>query len=187
MARAAYLVVLGSVLIATVLLKMRPGFVQGLKTVAAWVVIFGVVAVAASFYEDVQNQTPLQSYSAADAQITVSRSRNGHYYLTLGVNGVPTRFVVDTGATEIVLTQAAARAAGIPLDNLPYLGRAQTANGEVQTARVVLNTLTLDGIKDTNIKASVNGGDLHESLLGMRYLQRFEKIEISGNQMILTR
>ncbi len=186
-ARATYLVVLGSALIGIVLLRMRPGLIQGLKTVAAWVVIFGVVAIGASLYEDVQNQHPMQSYSAQDAQITVPRSRNGHYYLTLAVNGVPTRFVVDTGATDIVLTQEAARAAGIPLDNLPYMGRAMTANGEVRTARVTLNSLTLDGITDTNVKASVNGGALYESLLGMRYLSRFEKIEISGNEMILTR
>lgn len=186
-ARATYLVVLGSALIGTVLLRMRPSLIQGLKTVAAWVVIFGVVAIGASLYEGVQNQQPIQSYSAQDAQITVPRSRNGHYYLTLGVNGVPTRFVVDTGATDIVLSQEAARAAGIPLDNLPYLGRAMTANGEVRTARVTLNSLTLDGITDTNIRASVNGGALHESLLGMRYLSRFSSLQITDNTLILTR
>lgn len=187
LARLAYLVVLASVLISTVLLKMRPGFVQGLKTVTAWAVIVGVVAVGSSLYDEVQNQKPLQTYSAADAQISVPRSRDGHYYLTLGVNGTPTRFVVDTGATEIVLTQDAARAAGIPLENLPYMGRALTANGEIKTARVTLKTLSLDGIIDSDVKASVNGGELRDSLLGMTYLQRFRKIEISGNQMILTR
>ncbi|MEY8882654.1 TIGR02281 family clan AA aspartic protease [Donghicola sp. XS_ASV15] len=186
-ARAAYLVVLGSALIGIVLVRIRPGLIQGFKTIAAWVVIFGVVAIGASLYEDVQTQQPMQSYSAQDAQITVPRSRDGHYYLTLGVNGVPTRFVVDTGATDIVLTQEAARAAGIPLDNLPYMGRAMTANGEVRTARVTLNSLTLDGITDTNIKASVNGGALHESLLGMRYLSRFSSLQITDNTLILTR
>ncbi len=186
-ARAAYFVVLGSALIGIVLLRIRPGLIQGFKTIAAWVVIFGVVAIGASLYEDAQTQQPMQSYSAQDARITVPRSRDGHYYLTLGVNGVPTRFVVDTGATDIVLTQEAARAAGIPLDNLPYMGRAMTANGEVRTARVTLNSLTLDGITDTNIKASVNGGALHESLLGMRYLSRFSSLQITDNTLILTR
>ena len=64
----------------------------------------------------------------------VPRSADGHYYLTMEVNGAPIRFVVDTGATELVLSRADAERAGIDTGGLIYSGRAFTANGMVETA-----------------------------------------------------
>lgn len=186
-ARAIYLTLIASAAIIFVLRRIGPNVVRLLQNVTAWAVIFGIVVAAGALWEDIRDHPPIQSYSSSSQQITVPRSRDGHYYLTLEINQVPIRFVVDTGATDMVLTQEAAKAAGIPLDNLPYMGRAMTANGEVRTANVVLKSVSLEGITDRNIRASVNGGDLHESLLGMRYLQRFEKLEISGGQLVLTR
>ena len=40
---------------------------------------------------------------------------------------------------------------------------------------------------DARVSASVNDGEMKGSLLGMSYLQRFAKIEISGGRMVLTR
>ena len=41
----------------------------------------------------------------ADARIEVPRSNDGHYHLTLDVNGTPVDFMVDTGASGVVLSQ----------------------------------------------------------------------------------
>ena len=115
------------------------------------------------------------------------RARDGHYYLTLQINGNPIRFVVDTGATEMVLTQADAARVGLDLDSLNYLGRANTANGEVRTAFVRLDQVALGGIVDQNVPAVVNEGEMEGSLLGMGYLQRWGRIEIAGGELVLTR
>ena len=96
-------------------------------------------------------------------------------------------FVVDTGATGIVLTLDDARAAGIDTSNLAYVGRALTANGEVRTAPVVLETISVGPLNDSRIRATVNEGEMEQSLLGMDYLQRFSSVEISGGKLILTR
>lgn len=187
LANLAYLVLLGSALLAIMLVRMRGSMVKALQNLTVWGLIFVGIIAAYGVWDDIRGDLPIQSVSSETGQIILPRARDGHYYLTADVNGTATRFVVDTGATDIVLTQEAARAAGIDVDGLQYFGRALTANGEVSTARVVLDSIDIDGIQDRKVTASVNGGQLRESLLGMRYLQRFEKIEITGNRLILTR
>lgn len=165
----------------------RVSLSKNLQFAAIWGFIFiGAVAVI-GLWEDVQRTTsPLQS-SAGAGQIEVPRARDGHYYLTLTINNVPVDFVVDTGATQVVLTNEDARRVGLDPDNLAYLGSAQTANGTVRIAQVTLDHVQLEDITDRNLRASVNGGDLFESLLGMDYLNRFSRIEITGGRLILHR
>jgi len=85
------------------------------------------------------------------------------------------------------LTQADARKVGLNLTELRYSGLASTANGTVQIAPVVLDRVALGGIVDTSFPASVNGGDMDGSLLGMAYLERFSSIEIKDNALVLKR
>ncbi|PJN94501.1 TIGR02281 family clan AA aspartic protease [Amaricoccus sp. HAR-UPW-R2A-40] len=118
--------------------------------------------------------------------VELRRGADGHFQATLEVNGVPIRFIVDTGATEIVLARADAAKAGIDLDALVFSGRAMTANGPVPTARIRLDSVTLGDVTAQNLPASVTAGALQTSLLGMTYLNRFERIEISGDRMRLT-
>lgn len=152
-----------------------------------WAAIFLVAIVAAGLWSEItRNMAPRQLVLQTGA-IEVPRAADGHFYLTLDVNGVPTRFVVDTGATTIVLTHADAVAAGIDTNALIFLGRADTANGRVETAPVRLETLTLAGIEDTNVRAVVNGGEMRESLLGMSYLSRFSRLEIAEGRLVLER
>ena len=96
-------------------------------------------------------------------------------------------FVVDTGATDIVLTRADAARVGIDPATLRYDGRASTANGIVRSARVRLDSFRLGGVLDRDVTAVVNEGEMETSLLGMRYLQRFERLEIADNRLVLER
>ena len=130
---------------------------------------------------------PRQSVSVGEGAIAVPRSRDGHYYLTLNLNGTDVRFIVDTGATDVVLTQADAARIGIDPDSLRFTGIARTANGTVRTAPVRLDVVRLEGFTDRGIGAFVNEGALDTSLLGMGYLERFDRIEIQRDRLILTR
>lgn len=161
---------------------------KGLQQAAAWVLIFLLVIAGVGIWMETQDGFPSNQVRIDDSgQIVVERARDGHYHLSLDVNGVATEFLVDTGATDIVLTRTDAEAAGIDLDNLNFIGRAMTANGSVRTAPVRLETLSLGPVTDRNIYAVVNDGDMSQSLLGMGYLQNWGKIEITGNELILTR
>ena len=125
--------------------------------------------------------------SAETGEITVPRSADGHYYLTLQVNDTPIRFVVDTGATDMVLTRADAVTAGVDPGDQGFSGRARTANGTVRVAPVRLDTVAIGPVQDRNVRASVNDGEMDTSLLGMTYLHRFSSIQITNGEMILSR
>lgn len=186
--RMIYLVVLGSVVVLWFFMQNRNSLNKTLQQAAVWALIFvGAIAVA-GLWNDIRKATnPALANFSADGQISVPRAADGHYYIMLEVNGAPVRFVVDTGASEMVLTHEDARRAGLNLDDLAYVGRAQTANGEVSIAPVWLDRVALGPVVDTNVSASVNAGDMGQSLLGMSYLQRFERVEISGGELVLTR
>jgi aspartyl protease family protein len=119
--------------------------------------------------------------------VEVPRGRDGHFHLDLQINGVTVPFLVDTGATQVVLTRRDAARVGLEPSDLTFIGTARTANGEVRIAPVVLDRVALGPIEDRNLRASVNGGQMEQSLLGMAYLDRFDRIEIADNRLILTR
>jgi len=87
----------------------------------------------------------------------------------------------------MVLTKEDAQRAGIDLADLQFYGRASTANGEVRTAPVRIDQISIGGIRDADVRAFVNEGEMFQSLLGMSYLQRWDRLEISDGQMVLSR
>ncbi|EAP84366.1 TIGR02281 family clan AA aspartic protease [Sulfitobacter sp. EE-36] len=187
--RLIYLIVLMAMVAGWFFMQSRQGWNKTLQQVAVWAMIFTGVAAGYGLWEDINRQgdIPRQAYEASTGSVTLPRARDGHYYLTATINGTPLRFVVDTGATDMVLTRADAEAAGLSPDRLNYLGRASTANGEVRTAYVRLDEVELGGVRDTDVPAVVNEGEMRQSLLGMGYLQRWGRIEITNGELILTR
>ncbi|WP_415403062.1 TIGR02281 family clan AA aspartic protease [Tateyamaria sp. SN3-11] len=187
----AQLVYLGSfalVLGAGFLLTSKLKLGQTLQMAAIWALIFIGAIGAVGLWGDIQDDLfPHQTRFDEDGAVSVPRSSDGHYYLTLDINGAATDFIVDTGATDIVLNRADAAAAGLEPTTLNYFGRALTANGEVRTAPVRLDTVAIGPYEDTNVPAVVNDGAMDQSLLGMGYLQRWGKIEISGGALTLSR
>ncbi|WP_299281972.1 TIGR02281 family clan AA aspartic protease [uncultured Tateyamaria sp.] len=187
-AQLVYLSVFGLVLGAGFLLTTKLKLSQTLQMAAIWVLIFlGAIAVVGMWGDIEEDLFASQTRFDESGTITVPRDRSGHYLLTLDINGAPVDFVIDTGATDIVLNKADAEAAGLDPANLNYLGRALTANGEVSTARVRLDTVEIGPHVDTNVSAVVNGGELDQSLLGMGYLQRWGRIEIADGALTLSR
>lgn len=159
-----------------------------LRNATVWVLIFGGVMYGAGVWDDVSYRFGGQQASFLEGgRIEVPRGRDGHYSLTLQINGVDVDFMIDTGASQMVLTQQDAARVGLDPAKLAFIGTAYTANGAVRTAPVRLDTVDLGGIRDTRVRASVNGGDMTGSLLGMSYLNRFQSIEIRGDRLILTR
>ncbi|WP_137700106.1 retropepsin-like aspartic protease family protein [Marimonas lutisalis] len=187
-ASLTYLVLLLSVLVFWFFIQNRRQLGKMVQQALAWGLIFaGALAVVALWDDIRQAVTPQQSVFADQGVIELPRAPNGHYYITAEVNGAPIRFTVDTGASEIVLSQSDAEAAGIDTADLAYVGRAFTANGEVRTAPVRLDSISIGPIRDTGLLAYVNEGQMDGSLLGMSYLQRYSKIEITGGALTLTR
>ncbi|WP_299663384.1 TIGR02281 family clan AA aspartic protease [uncultured Ruegeria sp.] len=186
--RLTYLVLLGAALLMWFITQNRQSLGKTMQQAAAWVFIFiGVIAVV-GLWDDIRSTvSPAPQLTVTDQKIEVPRAFDGHYYLPMLVNGTAVTFLVDTGASNIVISPSDAERIGIDTDQLNYLGRASTANGIVRTAPVRLDSLSLGPITDRNIPASVNEGDLDQSLLGMEYLHRFSNIQFSDGRLILSR
>lgn len=182
-----YLVLLGAAIGGSAIVAGRNNMGKMAQQAAIWALIFVGVIGAYGLWDDIsRNNNPRQSL--IDAQtIAVPRGFDGHYHVTLDINGTKVPFIVDTGASQVVLSQRDAERVGFDLDALTYSGMARTANGMVRTAPVVLAQVSLEGISDTAVSAVVNEGAMDRSLLGMAYLGRFARIEITNGELVLMR
>jgi aspartyl protease family protein len=184
-AQAIYLILLGLLLSAGMWTRSRKNLSQTAQHAAIWVLIFIAAIGAFGVWGDIERH--LGSQSTEGNRITVPISRDGHYYLRLAVNDVAIDFVVDTGATDLVLNRQDAKRIGIDVSGLSFYGRAATANGVVETANITLDTIQIGDVVDHDVRAVVSGGELFGSLLGMGYLQRWGRIEIANEVLTLTR
>lgn len=115
----------------------------------------------------------LSAPSAAQSALLYANSA-GHFFGEGSINGRPVRFLVDTGATMVVLSGDEARRLGVY-----YLGGradiAQTASGPVKVYRVSLNTLMIGGITMHQVECMVlDGASPAIALLGMSVLNRVD-------------
>lgn len=185
MARTLYLVVLLAALAGWGLAEFRGRMGQGLRMALAWGTIFVAAMAGYALWQDIRRDVaPMQM--AEGGEITLPRAADGHYYLRLEVGGEPVDFLVDTGASNVVLSQRDARRLGLDPDALVYTGTASTANGPVRTARVTLSDVALGPHRDARVPAYVTDGAMDISLLGMDYLHLY-RIEIAGDRMVLRR
>ena len=186
-ARLFYLALLGSAVIGWAVAESRGGLGPAFKKLLIWCFIFLGFIGGYGLWEDIKGDVAPRQLVLDGGVIEVPRAFDGHYYLKMDVNGRTVEFVVDTGATDIVLTREDAERLGIDTSSLLYSGLANTANGTVRTARVALSEVSLGGVTDRNVPAVVNEGEMDGSLLGMRYLQRFSRLEISDGKLLLER
>lgn len=183
-----YLTLLGAVITMYFLIANRSNLGKVAQQALLWGLIFvGAIAAAGLYQRYEPGGASRQAVFTEEGRIEVSKARDGHFHLSLLVNGVEVPFVVDTGASGIVLSLADAAQVGLRPENLAYLGSANTANGSVRTARVTLDTIALGPFSDRRVRAWVNEGEMDSSLLGMSYLSRFARIEIAGNTLVLER
>lgn len=110
-------------------------------------------------------------------EIVIPAARNGHYYLEGAINGVPLRFMVDTGASYVSVGAGFARSAGLP-DGVP--GYFNTANGSVE-GRIVRNqAVRADVFELSGLTVAVMPAHGGEGLLGQNFLRHFEVSQAGG-------
>ncbi len=184
--RLIYLSLLLAALGGWLMVEFRGRFGVALRTFAAWGLIFVGVAAGYGLWKDIQGDSRPRQMASDSGEMVLRRAADGHFYAALDINQTEVFFMVDTGATNMVLSQNDAERLGFHPDELRYFGEASTANGIVRTARVELNEISFGPFSDYDLDAWVNEGEMDGSLLGMDYLRRFA-IKIEGDRMILTR
>lgn len=118
--------------------------------------------------------------------VTLYAEPNGHFHADGLINGAPVRFLVDTGATVIVLNSHMAKGIGLDYRRSGRPGYAQTAAGIVRTYNLKLDKVELGTILLYDVEASVIEGPFPtEALLGMSFLGRVE-MRREGDRLELT-
>ena len=116
--------------------------------------------------------------------VEVVRGHGGDFAVGANINGAKIAMVLDTGASSVVLTQEAAKVAGLPLEVLVYTVNVDTANGRTRAAPVTLDRLAVGGLMERSVPALVaQPGQLKNNLLGMSFLNRLESWEVRGDKL----
>jgi len=185
-ARLIYLVLLAAAIGGWFLAENRGSMGRNARMALAWGMIFLGAVAGYGLWEDVRRDVmPRQAYIEGESAIEVPRSGDGHFHLTLQINGVAVPFLVDTGASDMVLSLDDAERVGLDPKKLAFVGSANTANGRVRTAFTTLDEVTLGPATFRDVSVAINGGEMEGSLLGMSFLRRFNRLEISDGRLRL--
>ncbi|MDJ0860331.1 MAG: retroviral-like aspartic protease family protein, partial [Dinoroseobacter sp.] len=123
-----YLLLLAVFIGGGMLLAFRGQLGAMLKQASVWALIFAALIVGYGVFNDNRTQLPRTAVFEREGRVEIPLARDGHYHVVLEVNGTPIEFIVDTGASDVVLSRQDALRAGIDPDNLMFSGLARTAN-----------------------------------------------------------
>ena len=115
----------------------------------------------------------------------IKRERDGHYWAMVTINGATTRMMVDTGATQVVLTRRDAARAGLEVADLPRNASIKTAGGAIEARTADLKSVSVEGVEVRHVRAVVLDETLPHSLLGMSYLNRLSGWRVSDKAIVL--
>lgn len=124
--------------------------------------------------------------AAGGNTIQLSADPQGHFLTQGAINGRAIQFLVDTGATAVMLTRADAGRLRVRYRGAPEV-RMQTANGQARGWRVRLDAVTVSNVTVRDVEAVVADTDaLPVALLGMTFLNHFD-LQRRGSTMLLQR
>jgi len=154
--------------------------------IAMWVLIFLMLG---WFFNKVLNQqrNPNQSVisqhlSDATIEVKLQRNRFGHYVTNGQINDTEVEFILDTGATGVVIPEQVAKQLKL---NKGRAVTVHTANGRIQAFMSSLSQVAIGEIKLNDVKAMINPAEKSDViLLGMSFLKHIEFTQ-RGDTLVL--
>lgn len=149
-----------------------------LAIVVFWLAVMGLLYLAMNHY-----LKPKAVVVSASGDLIIPRARDGHFYAEGLVNGRPVRFLVDTGATLVTVSEAFAQEAGLAPGTQTVF---KTANGDLPGRIVPGVSVSVGPIDVSGMKIGVGlvGHEAQVALLGQNFLAKFE-VSLIGEQMVL--
>jgi len=186
-------VVLVALLSSGLLFIHQSNWRQALRYGGLWLAAAMVLVLGYAYQEPLNNialqlrsqLVPGYAVTTGERELTISASDGGSYLVFGTVNGAQIRFLVDTGASNIVLSPGDARRAGIDLEALRYDRPAATANGIGYGATVTVDRLTVGEITLSDVPVTVQQAEMGASLLGMDFLRRLKSFSVQDRKLVL--
>ncbi len=181
------------VLVGSALLVRRIPIAQGLKMLAAWVLIFAAAFIVFTLKDEflalgqrvmLAAQGGVVEENAESGEIRIRQAPDGHFWVDAELNGEPVRFLVDSGATTTSISREAARRAGIEPGG-GFRTMVRTANGVVMVDRGRAETLRVGPIErhDVAVHISEAFGDMN--VIGMNFLSSLSGWGVEDRTLVL--
>ena len=153
--------------------------------IAAWIVCLAMLTLIFGQWESYRqnpNSDPDSRIINGVREVTLKENRRNHYLADGVINGQPVTFLLDTGATDVVIPEKLAAKLGL----VPGVAQlAMTANGVVEVRTTRIGQLSLGNIQLYDVRASINPGmEGDQILLGMSALKQVDFSQKDG-EMIL--
>src|ERR1019366_4628356 len=171
----------------------RIPFGRGARDIFIWTAA-GAILVLGYGYQDELRQmnarmmatlVPGYAASSGDKELVLAARTDGHFHVIGTVNATSVDFLIDTGASDIVLSPNDARSVGIDFPGLRFSREYETANGLGRGAPVTLESLRVGPIQLMNLAASVNQAEMRNSLLGMTFFRNVASFEVRGRNLFI--
>lgn len=183
--------VLALVLVGSALLARRLPMGGMIRMALLWVVIFagllGLFTLAergAVVSGDVPPSLPAARTEGQALRIPVAP--DGHYWVEGTINGAPTRFLIDSGATITAVSEQSARAAGLNFELQGPGVIMTTANGKIEAKRARVATLAIGPVRASDIDVVVSPAFGEVNVIGMNLLSKLKSWSVQNGEMVLT-
>lgn len=189
MLRVLYLVILLVLVAGGSGMARRMNMTQAARDGFIWLVIVLALVLGYSYRGDIRGSrlfselVPSRIQQTSDGGYSIAMGQDGHFHLEAEINGALLNFMIDSGASDIVLSPRDAAEAGYDIQTLNYTRTYETANGTVSGAPVRIDTMMVGPITLRDMPASVNGAEMDTSLLGMAFLKQFRRYDVNDNTL----
>lgn len=166
---------------------------ESLRNLSLWTGIAAVLVLGYSYQDEIADAAlrvraelvPSYAVTRNAKELIITADDSGAFVVYGRVDGAPVKFVVDTGASDIVLAPQDARRLGIDLDGLNFTSQFETANGVGRGAPSTVESLAIGPIRLEHVPVSINAAPMDSSLLGMAFLQRLQSYSVTGRKLTL--
>jgi len=118
--------------------------------------------------------------------LMLESDRQGHFKVEARIDGRHIDFMVDTGASLVIMRESDAAQIGIRPRPSDYTATVSTANGKIKAAPAKLDRIEIGGITVYDVQALVLPDEaLWQNLLGMSFLSRLKRYEVADGRMVL--
>jgi aspartyl protease family protein len=124
--------------------------------------------------------------SGGQHTMVLSSDHAGHFKVDARVDGRPIDFMVDSGASLVIMRESAAARVQIFPKPTDYTARVSTANGTIRAAPTTLDRIEVGDITIFDVPALVLPDEaLGQNLLGVSFLSRLKRYEYANGRMVL--